>query len=297
MDKNAVKQFSVDLDTQDFINAIKVLGISGSEICIHSSMKSFGADFKCGIKGIIDSFLIQKCTIMVPTFSDIYEARPVKKYMPERNGAGDYSYFLEKTYSDIAPFDVTSKEISVEDMGLFAQYVLNCEKCVRGNHPLNSFTALGDNAKKLVGCQTHKDVYAPMRQLCDDDGYVLLMGVGLDAATIIHYVEQVVGRTLFIRWAYNKDNNVIPVSSGGCSEGFGHFNGILSNSAKKVKVANSEWVCFKAKDIVDICTKYIKGSPNITHCDNKYCDRCNDAICGGPILNDDFWDDGSNDTQ
>ena len=58
MDKNAVKQFSVDLDTQDFINAIKVLGISGSEICIHSSMKSFGADFKCGIKGIIDSFLI-----------------------------------------------------------------------------------------------------------------------------------------------------------------------------------------------------------------------------------------------
>ena len=109
--------------------------------------------------------------------------------------------------------------------------------------------------------------------------------------------RSVVGRTLFIRWAYNKDNNVIPVSSGGCSEGFGHFNGILSNSAKKVKVANSEWVCFKAKDIVDICTKYIKGSPNITHCDNKYCDRCNDAICGGPILNDDFWDDGSNDTQ
>lgn len=53
MNKNAVKQCSADLDTQDFVNAIKALGISGSEICIHSSMKSFGADFKCGIKGMI----------------------------------------------------------------------------------------------------------------------------------------------------------------------------------------------------------------------------------------------------
>lgn len=227
---------------------------------------------------------------MIPAFSDIYEARPVDKYMPANNGAGDYSYFLEKTDTDIAPFDVTSKEISVEDMGLFSQCVLNHEKSIRGNHPLNSFAALGNNAQKLVGSQTRKDVYAPLKQLCDDDGYVLLMGVGLDTATIIHFAEQLAGRTPFIRWAYDKGKNIIPVSAGGCSKGFNHFNDVLSSYAKKITVAKSEWVCFRATTIVKVCQKHIESNPYITHCGNKYCDRCNDALCGGPILSSSFWD-------
>ena len=285
-----IKQNAVSLDTPDFINAVKALGIEGSEVCIHSSMKSFGVDFKCGIEGIVNAFLVQNGTIMVPTFSYIYAARPVKRYMPERNGAGDYSYFLDYTYSNIDPFDITSKEISVESMGGFAKYVLDDEKSIRGNHPLNSFTALGSNAQKLVNGQTFYDVYAPLRQLCDDDGYVLLIGVSLNAATIIHYAEQAAGRIPFIRWAHNKKNTVIPVSVGSCSRGFEHFNDILSNFAKKVKVANSEWTCYKAADIVDVCSAYIKDNPDITHCGDKDCDRCNDAVLGGPILSADIWD-------
>lgn len=283
------RQNSIELDVPDFINAITELGLNGSEVCIHSSMKSFSVDIKCGINGMINAFLEQKCTIMVPTFSDIYEARPVSKYMPAYNGAGDYSYFLEKTETDIASFDITSKEISAEDMGVFSQYVLNDGKSVRGNHPLNSFTALGNRARKLVSGQTPKNVYAPLKQLCDDDGYVLLIGVGLEAATIIHFAEQSAGRTPFIRWAYGRERNVIPVSTGGCSKGFEHFNGILSSYAKKVTVAKSDWVCYKAATIVNVCQKYIEDNPYITHCGNKYCDRCNDAVHGGPILNDVFW--------
>lgn len=286
---NTLQNF-IELDVPDFINAITELGLNGSEVCIHASMKSFGADIKCSINGIINAFLEQKCTIMVPTFSDIYEARPIAKYMPANNGAGDYSYFLEKADTDIAPFDITSKEISTEDMGIFSQYVLNDEKSVRGNHPLNSFTALGDNAQKLVSGQTPKNVYAPLKQLCDNDGYVLLIGVGLDAATIIHFAEQSAGRTPFIRWAYDKERNVIPVSTGGCSKGFGHFNDVLSSYAKKITVAKSDWVCYKATAIVNVCQKHIENNPYITHCGNKYCDRCNDAVCGGPVLNNRFWD-------
>lgn len=58
---NSVKtqQNSIGLDTSDFIDAIRALGINGSEVCIHSSMKSFGVDIKCGIKGMIDAFLGQ----------------------------------------------------------------------------------------------------------------------------------------------------------------------------------------------------------------------------------------------
>lgn len=43
-------------DRQDFITAIKELGISDSEVCIHSSMKSFGVKLESGIESLIDVF-------------------------------------------------------------------------------------------------------------------------------------------------------------------------------------------------------------------------------------------------
>ncbi len=283
---------SVEIGKSEVVSAINSLGISGADVCIHSSMRSFGASLKHGLNGIVEAFRERRCTIMVPTFSDIYEVRPIKKFMPEQNGAGDYSFFLEQSYAEFKPFDVTSKEISAGDMGAFAKCVLESEGSIRGNHPLNSFTALGPDAKRLVGRQSFKDVYAPLRQLCADDGYVLLMGVGLDRATIIHYAEQVAGRTPFVRWAYDENRNVVPVSAGGCSEGFRNLDGILDIYAKKITVGSSRWVCYKAQEFVDVCSRAIRNMPNITHCDDKDCDRCNDAVKGGPQLPSDFWTNG-----
>ncbi len=281
-----------EIGKSDIVSAINTLGISGADVCIHSSMRSFGAPLKHGLKGIADAFLERHCTIMVPTFSDIYEVRPIEKYMPEQNGAGDYSFFLEQSYAEIKPFDVSSKEISAGDMGAFPKFVLESEGSVRGNNPLNSFTALGTNAKRLVGRQSFKDVYAPLRQLCSDDGYVLLMGVGLNSATIIHYAEQLAGRTPFVRWAYDENRKVVPVSAGSCSDGFRNLDGILDVYAKKITVGSSRWVCYKAQEFVDVCSRAIRNMPNITHCDDKDCERCNDAIKGGPQLSDSFWTNG-----
>ena len=101
---------SVEIGKSEIVNAINTLGISGSEVCIHSSMRSFGAPLKHGLNGIVDAFRERRCTIMVPTFSDIYEVRPIKKFMPEHNGAGDYSFFLEQSYAEIEPFTTDSKE-------------------------------------------------------------------------------------------------------------------------------------------------------------------------------------------
>lgn len=283
---------SVEIGKPEIVSAINSLGISGADVCIHSSMRSFGAPLKHGLQGIVDAFMERHCTIMVPTFSDIYEVRPTKQFMPEQNGAGDYSFFLEQSYAEITPFDVNSKEISAGDMGAFPKFVLESEGSVRGNNPLNSFTALGANAKRLVGRQSFKDVYAPLKQLCADDGYVLLMGVGLESATIIHYAEQIAGRVPFVRWAYDENRKVVPVSAGSCSEGFRNLDGILDIYAKKITVGSSRWVCYKAREFLDICSRAIRNMPNITHCDDKDCDRCNDAIKGGPQLPDDFWTNG-----
>lgn len=271
-------------------DAVNTLGISHSEVCVHSSMRSLGDQVEGGIKGLIEAFLGNGCTLLVPTFSDMFEAKPVERYMPERNGAGDYSFLLNKSYEEEKRFSVSSQELTVEEMGAFPLHILKDPRRVRGNHPLNSFTALGERAEALVRGQTPRDVYAPLEQLTDDGGFVLLIGVSLTSATIIHYAEQLAGRNPFIRWARNVDGHVIPVSAGGCSEGFQHFQEHLRPFEKTATVGKSLWRCYRAGDVVETCRKLIAGDPTITHCGDALCDRCNDAVKGGPKLGDGFWD-------
>ena len=94
--------------------AIKELELSGQPVCIHSSLGSFG----CRVEGLLETFLDAGCTVLVPTFSDMFEAMPVPEYMPPQNGAGDYSYFYEKEYADVGIYNPGRNEYSREDMGV-----------------------------------------------------------------------------------------------------------------------------------------------------------------------------------
>lgn len=270
-------------------NIIHALGLEGAEICIHASMRSFGDEIEGGIRGLAEAF--RDCTLLVPTFSDQFEARPVKEYMPERNGAGDYTVFLNGSYGDEI-FSTASKAITVEEMGAFPRHILTCPGSLRGNHPLNSFTALGKHGARLVQGQTPWDVYVPLRKLCEDDGYVLLIGVDLTSATILHYAEQLAGRNPFIRWAKGPDGSTIPVSAGGCSEGFMNLYDRLRPYERTAMVGKSLWRCYRAQDMVNVCKQAILDDPSITHCSDPQCGRCNDAVLGGPILASGFWESG-----
>ncbi|NML21524.1 AAC(3) family N-acetyltransferase [Pseudoflavitalea sp. G-6-1-2] len=248
-------------------------------------MRSFQTIVDGGPEMIMHAFLQTGCTILVPTFTYQFEAKPIPPYMPERNGAGDYRYFLSKKYDEPnSLFSTDGKEISVEEMGVFAKCVLDSNASLRGNHPLNSFTAVGPDAKRLTERQSPMDVYAPFRQLIEDNGRILLMGTGLDSATIIHYAEQLAGRQLFIRWAYDNNKQVMPVQTGGCSDGFNNIEKILQPIETKTIVGGSIWRSYDAGEMVKLCVKEIIRHPQITHCDNPDCERCNDAIAGGPII-------------
>lgn len=274
------------IQTKEIRSAIDAFSLENTEICIHSSMKSFGDEIEGGINGLVDTFLSKNCTIMTPTFSYEYMQNPTEKYMPKRNGI-NYSNAFNPLCDRSKIFHPDSKSISVDVMGLFPMCVLDNPNSIRGNHPINSFTAIGKYAQRLTMTQTPQAVYAPFQQLIDDDGYILLMGVGLDRATIIHYAEQLAGRTLFIRWANDQDGNVIPIPGGGCSSGFINFEPLLKKR-KQVRVGNSLWQCYKAADMVDICKKAIIEKPQITHCSNPECLSCNDAVLGGAMIDFDY---------
>lgn len=259
--------------------AIREFGLEGKPVCIHASLRSFLKKDE----ELLNSFCEAGCTILVPTFSDMFEAPPVEGLMPVQNGAGDYSYFINKEYEDMGVYSVKSNLLTVEDMGKFSEMVLKHPERLRGANHLNSFASLGPLAFTLVEKQTNQNVYAPLEKLYELDGYVLMMGVGLNSVTAIHYAEQKAGRVPFVRWSKDAEKNTVEVRTGGCSDGFEKLAPLLKSYEMQERVNGSLWRCYRVRDLVDVCVQAFRENSLVAHCSDEHCERCNDAAKGGPV--------------
>ena len=167
---------------EDIREVLKELDLDKKLACIHSSLKSFGY-VKGGPKSIVDAFLERNYTIIVPTFSYDFEIPMFdKKNIPQQNGLSSYENhnpieIINRYYSP------SSNEIHYS-MGLIPKYILSIPNRKRGNHPLNSFSAVGKKAKHYIKNQKPKNVYAPLIELYKNDGYLFLMGV--DSVSYTH---------------------------------------------------------------------------------------------------------------
>ena len=170
------------------------------------------------------------------------------------------------------------------DMGAIPAAAVAWPGRVRGNHPLDSFTAVGPRASDLVARQTPTDVYAPLAALARMGGSVLLMGVGLEKMTLLHLAEKEAGRALFRRWADDARGRPAAVEVGGCSEGFGKLEPYLRPVMRRADVGQSRWTLLPAGQALARAAEAIRSDPQVTHCGVETCERCNDAVRGGPIL-------------
>jgi aminoglycoside N3'-acetyltransferase len=266
--------------SKEIRNSIRALGLAGKPVFLHSSLSSFG-EVVGGAEAVVGAFLDEGCTLLVPSFSSGFEIAPPPHLQFERNGwtygdagntvaAGD-----ERIYSPV------SNEID-KYMGAIPAAVLACAGRVRGNHPHDSFAGIGPLAAKIIESQGPLDVYAPFRALIRVDGFVLLAGVGLTRMTLLHMAEKEAGRNLFRRWARNGDGNPMAVEVGGCSEGFGNLSSYLEPVVETTVLGQSKWLLFPARGALDIAADVIRTRPDITHCGDPACERCNDALAGGP---------------
>lgn len=82
-------------------------------------------------------------------------------------------------------------------------------------------------------------VYTPLKQLVEMDGYIILMGVDLTKMTLLHLAEQKAGRNLFLRWTKNQSGDPMYAKVGGCSNGFINFEKDLKSIGKKKLVGES----------------------------------------------------------
>ncbi len=269
----------------DIRSAIRALDVSGRPVCVHSSLRSFG-QVERGATTILQGLLAEGCTVLVPSFSiaAFAIAPPARADMrPARNGLrykSSTTLYLGAGGDAYTP-DTTEIDLS---MGALPTAVVNWPERARGNHPLNSFAAVGPLAQQLIRDQSSLDVYAPLRALTKLDGVIVLMGVGLERMTFLHYAEQEAGRVPFRRWANGPDGQPVLVAVGSCSEGFDHFAPLLAAFNTQFLVGESIWQVFPARETLDVAVKAMQDNPHITHCDDDDCERCTDAIKGGPLL-------------
>jgi len=260
--------------------AIGALGLAGAPVCVPSSLRSFGR-VAGGADAVIDAFLAEGCTLVVPTFSStIYGTAPPQGMRPARNGI-DYDAAVASPGRDVI-FTPASDELS-PSMGAIPAAVLARPGRVRGHHPLCSFSALGPGADSLVGEQRPLDVYAPLRLLGARGGFVLLIGVGLDRLTLLHLAEEKAGRTLFRYWANGPDGRPLEAEVGSCSRGFGKLEPVLAPLARQTRVGESAWRAFPAREATAAAAAAIRERPEITHCGSTDCLRCADAVAGGRL--------------
>jgi aminoglycoside N3'-acetyltransferase len=266
-------------------SAIRDLGLSGRPLCIHSSLRSFGW-VEGGAATVVDALLGEGCTVLVPTFSESFGTVPPPKGRHILRNATNDTFFAELGEASSWRYSTESIEVD-SDMGAIPAEVLRRPGRVRGDHPRDSFTAVGPLASELIEGQRLLDVYAPFRSLMDHDGEVVLMGVGLTRLTLLHHAENLAGRRLFRRWGRDVHGRTVECEEGGCSSGFDNLTPVLAPLERQAQVLSSLWRVFPAEATVEAATRAIRANPSITLCADPDCIRCADAIAGGPLLLED----------
>jgi aminoglycoside N3'-acetyltransferase len=274
-------EIALEVTAETIRKGINHAGLSGRPVCVHSSLRSFGRIFG-GASAVVDAFLAEGCTLVVPTFTYRFMISSKPGMRPTRNGMN----YDNEGDSGTNASPVYSSELSEvhESMGKLPAAIAAGAGRVRGNHPTCSFSAVGPLAGPIIEGQGPTEVYAPMRKLMELDGSCVLMGVGLDRLTLLHYAEQVAGRNMLRRWANDSAGKPMMVEMGACSDGFERLRPALAGLLATIRVGSSVWTVVNADAAVRAAAAAIERDPSITSCNNSECERCRDMAAGGPIL-------------
>lgn len=241
----------------DVFEMLEAFGIKPSDkVTVHCSLKSIG-EIEGGADGLIDSFCsyLSEGLFIVPThtWDDVTPEKPV--------------------------YDVRK---SVPCIGVLAKVAAFRKDGVRSLHPTHSVTAFGKGAAEYVRGEENSKSPAPvggcLSRLYEENGKVLLIGVGHERNTYLHAVDERLG--LPNRLNKNScnleiidyDGNRIPV------KGFrGHYTEGLDSCVSELypkykqsfeeggaveygKLGNALVYCCDARKMTDIAEKIWKNS-------------------------------------
>jgi len=169
-----------------------------------------------------------------------------------------------------------------QSLGILPRVFLTVPGTLRSKHPSVSWGANGDQPEFYTVPHPPNDPNSPLKRLAERRGYVLLLGVALSSCSALHLAEELAGRRPFIRWALYPGGAIRRVREYGCSNGFVNLEEQLGHLARSVFIGSCRARAYHVRELADRAAELIRRKPQLTIC-RKRCQRCLDAVEGGPI--------------
>ncbi len=251
---------------RDFVAAFRDLGMgTQSRVIAHASLSAFG-QVAGGAQTLIGALLATCETVCMPSFT--YNTMIIPPVGPPDNAM---NYDLSLTLNPTA--EIFSRKMPVDPtLGVVAEAFRRHPQSRRSNHPILSFS--GVNAQAALAAQSLEEPLAPIGWLAEQDGDVLLLGVGHTANTSLHYAEMLAGRRQFTRWALTRQGTVTCPGFPGCSAGFEAIESRLRGVARKVELGSGVIQYIPLRDLINVATGWLRTDPLAMLCKHKECRRC-----------------------
>lgn len=255
------------LTCRDFVQAFRDLGIDpGLPVIAHASLSAF-KQVQGGAETVVGALLKAWESVVMPAFT--YRTMLVPETGPDNNaivyGSGTGQNRLAQFFTSELPAD--------RMMGAISEALRRHPLARRSDHPILSFT--GVNAQAALKAQTRSIPLAPIRVLCDNRGWVLLLGVGHTVNTSIHWGELQAGRKTFVRWALTRAGVEECPGFPSCSDGFEALTPALKKVTRSVQVGPGVIQAVPLEVVIEAARSVVAAEPFALLCSRSYCGRCN----------------------
>ena len=243
-----------NVNKEEIKAGLRNLGLKkGDSVGVHSSLRSFGR-VEGGADAVIDALLEtvgEDGNVVMSTHSaNLSEDRRT----PEEIAMG-VSWLCR-----ILPYDPEKTPVRT---GIIPETFRKRKGVIRGSDPSNSVAALGPKAKYLS---------EGWHRLLELDGYILLIGVGLDRCTAMHLAEKRVKLPAHIlkkisppKWLVEK------YSEGEWEWDFGPYPNfakltepcLTRGIMKTVKVGESTLSFVRLRELIDLYVEYLERDPDL----------------------------------
>lgn len=244
----------------DIEQALADVGLDGNQhIIAHTSMRAFGY-IDGGAATVGRALKSRAATLIAPAFSYYTLVWPTGQRQPD---------WPEILPPNSGRFDRFSKVSS--DIGRVPQYLIEDHRHERSMHPALSFVGYGRAAHSILNSQTLDSPYAPVGELADMNGYVLLMGVDHRSNTSVHYGEYLAGQVMLPR--YVRINGVVKQTYfPNCSAAFDKIEPHL-RVHRSTQLEKGTIGLFSVQEILDVTMRMLKTDPESLLCRYTGC-RC-----------------------
>lgn len=267
---------------ENLVEQLRALGLNeGAHVLAHVSMHAVG-EIDGGAETLVRCFRLvlgETGTLLVPTFTPEFYDPAESEDPPESDDA------LERMRAEVGVFDLHSTPASHIECGDFCEAVRKQSDAYRSDHPSASFAAIGALAELLTAnAPFHYPLgsESPLARLHRNKGWVVLIGVGHEANSILHLAEiwadvPYIHRSARVKTGANEWTAML--GSLGCTDGFPRIEPVLRQAriAHSGQVGDVRSQLMRLQEAVSMAIAMLQGAGHSLLCDDPNCPACHVA--------------------